>query len=155
MDGIGIGLAFGYATANESVADRSDPEVWGVGGRIDFQGFRIGMSFLDKKAQNNAAGVTANRAQGQETTELGVRYTFGPNAVSLQYQDATANANTGNAQDGDQGTTTIVAYRRALGPGVSFRVTGIHADYDDGLAGAAAGNSNDGQAVATSIHLRF
>jgi len=155
MDGFGIGLAFGYGTANESNANRSDPEVWGVGGRIDFQGFRIGMSFVDKKAQNNAAGVTAAGGQGQETFEAGIRYTFGPNAVSLTYQDAETDANTGGAADGDQATSMTVAYRRALGPGVSFRITGIHADFDDGLANAAAGNSNDGEALATSIHVRF
>ena len=153
--GAKVGAAFGYTTANESNADRSDPEIWGVGARVDISGLRIGMSFVDRKAQNNAAGVTATGGQGQETFEAGIRYTMGANAFSLTYQDAETDANTGNNADGDQSTTMTIAYRRALGPGVSWRVTGIHADYDDGLATAAAGNSNDGEALTTSIHLRF
>ena len=155
FNGAGIGIAAGYGTSNESNADRSDPEVWGIGGRIDFQGFRVGMSYVDKKAQNNAAGVTAAGGQGQETFEMGIRYTFGPNAVSFTYQDAETDANAGGAADGDQTTAASVSYRRILAPGVSWNIMAMYADYDDGLAAAAAGNSNDGTALATSMTLRF
>jgi predicted porin len=155
FSGVGIGIAAGYTTANESAVDRSDPETWGIGGRFDFQGFRVGLSWVDKKAQNNAAGVTAAGGQGQETFEAGIRYTFGPNAVSFTYQGAESDANTGGAADGDETQAMTIAYRRTLGPGVFWRVTGMVADYDDGLAGAAAGNSNEGEALTTSVQVRF
>jgi predicted porin len=154
-NGAGIGIAAGYGTSNESNADRSDPEVWGIGGRVDFQGFRVAMSYVDKKAQNNAAGVTAAGGQGQETFEMGIRYSFGPNAVSFTYQDAETDGDATSAADGDQTTAATVAYRRTLAPGVNWDITAIYADFDDGLAAAAAGNSNDGTALATSMTLRF
>jgi len=153
FSGVGIGIAAGYAQTNESTVDRDDDSVWGVAGRFDFQGFRVALSWVDNDSQEaKTTGVTA--AQGQETFEAGVRYTFGPNAVSLTYQDAQATGNAAASQNDELQAMTI-AYRRTLGPGVSWKVTAMTADYDDGAAGAAAGNSNDGEALTTSIQVRF
>jgi outer membrane protein OmpU len=149
--GIGVGIAAGYATANESTANLDDPEIWGLAGRVDFAGFRVAMSWVESEDQGTALNTTAN---GQETFEAGVRYIFGPNAVSAQYQKAEANSLLA-ARNGDEAETFWLAYRRTLGPGVFWKVSAIFADFEDGLAGAAAGNSNDGQALTTSIQISF
>ena len=153
FSGVGVGIAAGYTQTNESTVNRDDDSVWGVAGRFDFQGFRVALSWVDNDSQEaKSTGVTA--AQGQETFEAGVRYTFGPNAVSLTYQDAQATGNAAASQNDELQAMTI-AYRRTLGPGVFWKVTAMTADYDDGAAGAAAGNSNDGEALTTSIQVRF
>ena len=154
FSGVGVAVAAGYAQTNESTVNRDDDSVWGVGARVDFQGFRVGVSWVENDSQEaKTTGVTA--AVGQETFEAGVRYVFGPNAVSLGYQNAETTATSNAAGDGDEIESFIVAYRRTLGPGVFWKVTGYSADYDDAAAGAAAGNSNDGEALTTSIQVRF
>jgi hypothetical protein len=154
FSGVGVGIAAGYVQTNESAVNRDDDSAWGIGGRVDFQGFRVALSWVDNDSQEaKTTGVTA--AVGQETFEAGIRYTFGPNAVSLTYQDAETTATSVAAGDGDELQAMTIAYRRTLGPGVFWKVTAMTADYDDGAAGAAAGNSNDGEALTTSIQVRF
>ena len=85
----------------------------------------------------------------------GVRYTFGPNAVSLTHLSGETTAGSNATGDGDETKVTMVAYRRTLGPGVFWKVSAFFADFDDGLAGAAAANSNEGEALSTSIQIRF
>lgn len=149
--GVGVGIAAGYATANESTANLDDPEIWGLAGRVDFAGFRVALSWVESEDQGTALNTAAN---GQETFEAGLRYTFGPNAVSAQYQHAEANSRAA-ARNGDEAETFWLAYRRTLGPGVFWKVSAIFADFDNAAAGAAAGTSNDGQALTTSIFIRF
>lgn len=149
--GVGVGVAVGYATANESTANLDDPETWGIGGRVDFAGFRIGLSYVDAVDQGTTLNTASN---GQETFEAGVRYTFGPNAVSAQYQHAEADS-LAAARNNDEHDVFWLAYRRTLGPGVFWKVSAMFADFDDGAVGAAAGTSNDGQALTTSIFIRF
>jgi outer membrane protein OmpU len=154
FSGVGVGIAAGYAETNESAVDRSDDSVWGVGAKFDFQGVRVSLSWVDNDSQEaKTTGVTA--AVGQETFEAGISYTFGPNAVSLTYQDAETTATSVAAGAGDELQAMTIAYRRTLGPGVFWKVTAMTADYDDGAAGAAAGNSNDGEALTTAIQVRF
>lgn len=151
FSGVGVGVAVGYATANESTAGLDDPETWGIGGRVDFSGFRVALSWVDAEDQGTATNTASN---GQETFEAGVRYTFGPNAVSAQYQSAEADSRLA-ARNGDEHEVFWLAYRRTLGPGVFWKVSAMFADFDDAAAGAAAGNSNDGQALTTAIQIRF
>ena len=150
--GIGLGLAVGYMTMDESTAGRSDPEVWGIGSRIDFSGFRIALSWVDRDDQTTGG---ATSVAGQETFEAGIRYSFGPNAVSLVHLNAETTAGSNATGDGDEAKVTFIAYRRTLGPGVSWKVTGIFADFDDAAAGATAATSNAGEALTTSIAIRF
>lgn len=150
--GVGVGVAVGYATMEEGTAGRTDPEVWGVGARVDFSGFRVALSWVDRDSQETA-GVTT--VTGQETVEVGVRYTFGPNAVSVSHLDAESTASSRAAGDGDEGRSTFIAYRRTLGPGVFWKVTGILADFEDNATGATSATSNDGEALTTSIQVRF
>tara|TARA_R110002072_G_scaffold33205_24_gene100626 strand:+ start:2777 stop:3967 length:1191 start_codon:yes stop_codon:yes gene_type:complete len=149
--GIGVGVAAGYTTFNESTVGLDDPEEWGIAGRVDFAGFRVAMSWVEVEDQ----GTSTNTAsQGQETFEAGVRYTFGPNAVSAQYLKGETNSQAA-ARNGDEVETFWLAYRRTLGPGVFWKVSAIFADYEDGVAGSGAAANNDGQALTTSIFVRF
>ena len=152
--GAGVGIAAGYATATESTAGRSDPQVWAIAGRVDIAGgIRVQASYADKDSQDTlSTGLTA--AAGQETFEAGVRYMFGPNAMSLTYLNSETTGSVG-ATTADETEVMAIAYRRTLGPGVSWKVTAMFADYDDGAAGAAAANSNSGEALTTSISVRF
>jgi len=152
VGGMGVGIAVGYTTADEATVASGDPEIWGIAGRVDFSGFRVGISHVDRRNQDTAAGGVAGN--GQKTFEIGARYTFGPNAVSIQHLSGETNSPLAT-RDGDEVKSTFVAYRRTLGPGVSWNLTAIFADFDEGLAGAAAGTSNDGQALATSITVVF
>jgi outer membrane protein OmpU len=156
MNGVGIGIAAGYATEDETTVNRTDREVWGVGARIDFSGFRIGVSWVDREEQHSSVtNVTNAGGQGQEHFEIGARYTFGPNAVSIAHMDMDTQASQASGRNGDEAIVTAVAYRRTLGPGVAWKVTATRAEFNDGATGALANASNDGEAITSSISLRF
>lgn len=152
--GIGVGVALGYATERETTSAASDRDVWGLAGRVDFSGFRVAASWVDREEQN-IAGVTTGGGQGQETFEVGGRYIFGPNAVSVAYLTAETDGSQAGGRNGDEAEIVFLAYRRTLGPGVFWKVTAMFADFDDGATGAVAGASNDGEALTTSIQIRF
>jgi hypothetical protein len=151
MGGIGVGVAVGYATSNEGTANLDDAQQWGIGVRLDFGGIRVGMSHVDVEDQGTADNTAAN---GQKTFEAGVRYTFGPNAVSAQYLSAETDSRAA-ARDNDEVETMWLSYRRTLGPGVSWTLSAIFADYEDGAAVPAAAAENDGNALVTAIRVRF
>lgn len=155
FSGVGIGIAAGYNDMEESTVGQSDPEVWGVAARVDFQGFRVSASWIDQDSQETiATGVTA--VPGVESLELGLRYSFGPNAVSIGYLSAeaqTAQVTAGGA--GDESEVVMLAYRRTLGPGVNWTLSAIFAEFDNGALGAAANTSNEGEALVTSVKVSF
>jgi len=154
MNGVGIGIAAGYATEDETTTNVTDRDVWGVGGRIDFSGFRIGMSWVDREEQHNSV-TNATTGAGQETFEIGARYTFGPNAVSMTHLSSETDGSQASGTNGDEAAVTAVAYRRTLGPGVTWHLTATRAEFDNGATAALANTSNDGESIATSIVVRF
>ena len=151
--GAKVGAAFGYGTNKESTVNRSDPEVYGVAFTVSSGPFKVNASYVDRDDQTNDNGVTT--VAGQETFEIGVKYSAGGNAFSIGYQAAEAKTSAGTAFDGDEHTAMVISYSRALMPGVSFLVSGIMADFDNGVAGAAANTSNKGTGVATGLKIRF
>lgn len=154
FSGVGVGVAAGYNEMNGSTNGVGSPSVWGVAGRVDFAGFRVSASWIDQDSLETAAtGVTAT--PGVESMELGVRYMFGPNAVSASYLSAEAQSNAAATGQGDESEVLMLAYRRTLGPGVNFSLTAIFADFDNGAPGAAASTSNDGQALVSSVKVSF
>jgi predicted porin len=153
FEGASIAAAFGYGTNKESTAGVSDPEVYGMAISVSSGPFKVNASYVDKDDQTNAAGVTT--AAGQETFELGAKYTMGANAFSIGYQAAEAKASAGSEFDGDEHTAVVLSYSRTLGPGVTFLMSGIWADFDDGLINAASGNSNQGTGLVSGIAIKF
>ena len=152
MGSVGVAVAAGYATAEESTANRSNPEIMGGGVRLDFSGIRLSASYVDRNDQTTN-GVTA--AAGQKTYEIGAKYTMGPNAMSIAHLSGETKATSQALGDGDTAKVTFISYKRTLGPGVSWTLTGIHADFDDNAANATAATSNDGKALVTAINVRF
>jgi predicted porin len=151
--GANIGVAAGYAFANESTVDRDDPNVWAVAGRVDVGPIRVQASWHERDDQKTiSTGLTA--AAGQETFEAGVRYLTGPNAFSLTFLSAETTGTIG-ATTADETEVMAVAYRRTLGPGVTWHVTAMFADHNDGAAGAIASASNSGEALTTHMTVRF
>jgi len=151
--GANIGVAAGYAFANESTVNRDDPNRWGVAGRVDVGAIRVQASWVEIDDQKNiATGLTA--AAGSEFFEAGVRYSQGPNAYSLTFLSSETTGTPG-ATTADETEVMAVAYRRTLGPGVTWAVTAHFADFKDGAAGAAAANSNSGEAISTHVTVRF
>jgi len=152
MDNATIAIAAGYATTNGDGAT-SDPDVWGVATKVSFNGINIAASWVEQDDRaNNVTGVTATA--GFESLELGANYTFGANGVSVNYLESESTTNS-TVSKGDNTDVLSFAYRRTLGPGVSFSLTAFFADYNDGATGATAGTSNDGQALVSSIKVKF
>ena len=162
FEGASIAAAFGYGANKAFAANTSDPEVYGMGISVSSGPFKVVASYVDKDDQTTTAGVTANSTvgtkaplAGQETFEIGAKYTMGANAFSIGYQAAEAKASTGSAADGDEHTAIVLSYSRTLGPGVNFLISGIYADFDDGVINSASSNSNQGTGLATGIAIRF
>jgi len=161
FEGASIAAAFGYGANKAAAANTSDPEVYGMAISVSSGPFKVAASYVDKDDQTTTAGVTANGGTknlplaGQETFEIGAKYTMGANAFSIGYQAAEAKASTGSAADGDEHTAVVLSYSRTLGPGVNFLISGIYADFDDGVINSASSNSNQGTGLATGIAIRF
>jgi predicted porin len=161
FEGASIAAAFGYGANKAAAANTSDPEVYGMAISVSSGPFKVAASYVDKDDQTTTAGVTANGGPknlplaGQETFEIGAKYTMGANAFSVGYQAAEAKASTGSAADGDEHTAIVLSYSRTLGPGVNFLISGIYADFDDGVINSASSNSNQGTGLATGIAIRF
>ena len=155
MGGVGIGAAIGYATSQENTANTSNLQITGGGVRVDFSGIRLSASYVDKADQTQNGVTSAARGFGQKTYEIGAKYTMGPNAMSIAHLSAETQATSQATGDGDTAKVTFISYKRTLGPGVSWTLTGIHADFDDNAANATAATSNDGKALVTAINVRF
>lgn len=148
---LGVGIAGGYAKINTNFAHQNDRIYWGIAARVDYAGFRIAASQVTREDPGTTIVPTGF---GQTAHEAGVRYTFGANAVSLSYFHGKTKSLSARFDD-DVVVSLFAAYRRTLGPGVFWRVTGIFADYDDGLAGGGPAASNSGHALTTSLFVRF
>jgi len=146
---VGISLAAGYTAAKSKTAGNSDPYQWALGGRLTMGGFAVGLS-----TQHNESSTAAGVSTEEDIIEVGARYIMGPNAFSIVGAFSEMGGNVAASKD-DETKAYSIAYRRTLGPGVTWHNTLHIADYDDGLAGAATSNSNDGYALTTGIKISF
>lgn len=154
MDGTSIVIAGGYNEGKNPTVDQDDPEEWVVSGQVKAGPFQVQASYHEiDEISTISTGATATA--GQETVELGARYTMGKNAFSIILIDAEAVADTGNAADGDEMTTIALAYKRTLGPGVSWSLTGTQINADDGQVGAASSTSNSGEALMSRLVVKW
>ena len=154
FDGTSIAIAGGYNDGKNPTVDRDDPEEWQVAMQVKAGAVQVQASYHDiDEISTVSTGATATA--GQETVELGARYTMGKNAFSIIMIDAEAVADTGNAADGDEMTTLALAYKRTLGPGVSWSLTGTHIDADNGEVGAASSTSNSGEALMSRLTVKW
>jgi hypothetical protein len=154
MGGANVGVAVGYGTEDTGTANINDEELWAIGATVSSMGFKVGLSYHDRKGQSNAL-TNASVVGGQETIEFGASYTFGANAVSFGHVTGERTATQASGFNGDKIEISALGYRRTLGPGVALRVTALFADYNDGATAAADGASNQGEAVVTSLQVSF
>ncbi len=124
----------------------SDPETWGVGFQIGFNGVTIGGSWTE-----NDNGVIGG-AGDQEGWSFGATFdTAGPwSFEALTYQGEYTGTGTGGANEDYE------AYRigasRDLGPGVDLDVYVVHATADDN---GTIGTDLEGTVFGTAINLSF
>ena len=129
----GIGAAFGYVTADEPAKEKDDPQRWGGGLWVDFSGVKVGVGYV----RHNEV----TKDDEADRWDLGGRYTWGPNAVSLGYihvEKAKQEVAAGR-----------LSYSRSLGPGVQWSLDALWADYEND------GESQDGTAYTTGIKVAF
>jgi hypothetical protein len=146
---VGISLVAGYTAAKSRTAGNSDPSQHALGARFTMGGWAVGLS-----TQHLDSSTASGSSTEEDIVEAGVRYIMGPNAFSIVGAFSEMGGNVAASKD-DETKAYSIAYRRTLGPGVTWHNTLHIADYDDGLAGAATSNSNDGYALTTGIKISF
>ena len=130
-----VGAAFGYVTADEPMQEKDDPQRWGGGLFVDFSGVKVGVGYVRHNEVTKAGGDELDR------WDIGGRYSWGPNAVSLGYihlEQVEAETAAGR-----------LSYSRSLGAGVTWSLDALWAEYE------AGSESQDGTAYTTGISAKF
>lgn len=144
----GTGSAPDFVTTGGGTAANtaSDPETWGIGFNVGFNGITVGGSWTEN--DNGAIGGAGD----QEGWSFGATYdAAGPWAFeALTYQGEYSQTGTGGADE------TYEAYRigasRDLGPGVDWDIYVAMVEADDE---GTAGTDLDGTIIGTAINLSF
>ena len=113
---IGVGAAFGYVTADEPDPKKDDPQRWGGGLWVDFSGVKVGVGYV----RHNEV----TKDDELDRWDIGGRYSWGPNAVSLGYihlEQSTKETSAGR-----------LSYSRSLGAGVTWSLDALWAEYEAG-----------------------
>jgi predicted porin len=170
FDQVAIGLAAGYVTAKSAGVGvgangfrlDKDPEMWAWGGRIIWGGLTAlaGYNKMTHLVSGTGIGVPGPTTAGGinakhgDAWNVGVRYRWGPNAVSFGFthgEETGLYANPGN----DELNSAIASYARTLAPGISWRANVVYADFDNeaNLPGAITQQDYDELALTTSFRL--
>ncbi len=131
----GVGAAFGYVTANEPNPAMDDPQNWGGGLWVDFSGVSVGVGYVRHNEVTRAGGDELDR------WDIGGRYSWGPNAVSLGYIHL--------ERMEEETAAGKLSYSRGLGAGATWSLDALWAEYEVGS------ESQDGTAYTTGIRWRF
>ncbi len=178
IDAFKVGLAAGYEHAQGSGnpnAGTSPDNPWQAGGgaRVDYGPLRAIVGYKRVSGviagsiggvAGNAAGTTFDSQPGPNATHsqnghmwmAGGMYTFGPNAVSLDWQRGQEDGIIGSPRP-EKLTIVSAGYGRHLAPGIRAAANLFYMDYT-GQPGATAATEipgNRGWGVATSFRLDF
>jgi predicted porin len=176
IDQVGIGVAAGYVTAKHRSLDvagvpagnATDPGQFGAGFRIDYGAYRFVFGYkrvwnMDRGNGGYGSGPfpTTYSKDGQLFNVGGI-YRWGPNAVSLTYQNGREKGSRLAGTGDNVANMAMLAYGRTLAPGIEARAYLAFADYNgenlvagtDG-AGSLTPGSFTGGALITSIRLDF
>ncbi|MGE0715724.1 MAG: porin [Alphaproteobacteria bacterium] len=158
FDQVHIGLATGFLHWSAPDAGTNpDAKAWNIGGSVEFMGFKLAGAYKRQWDFRDGFGASTTTSLSGNRWEVGARYTFGPNAVSVVYGRGEQERLISNPND-EELRNLMAAYRRALGPGVFWYMNFTWADYDgeDRRAVAAATtDDNSGYAISTGIRLNF
>jgi predicted porin len=164
---VGVGIAAGYVTAKSPGTNSTetattwkntdDAVTWGIGASVEWGPFKISGGYRENTDVRDTSGASTGTSLDGTLFDIGGRYTFGPNAVSLTYRDGT--------EDGTKTLTTedkeqmfMASYRRTLGPGVNWdaNLFYLKSENEGTTEATAAGLSeNSGWAFTTAIQLAF
>jgi len=164
FDELRTAFGAGYITAKRTqnpVTNKDpgggDPKGWSLGGLIGYEGFRIAAGY---KQEHNllaipaigAASVDSLISHDISTFDIGGRYNWGKNWVSLGWQHSKSPADK-TIKGNDKTDLFLASYRRDLAPGVQYRFNVFYADYK----GENPGSTDDskGYAVSTSVRVAF
>jgi hypothetical protein len=177
---VGVGIAAGYvwakspgsATADSTAANtwknQDDPTTWGIGVALEWGPFKISGAYRENNdVRDGGAGAVTGQGAGTTTSldgtlyDIGARYTFGPNAVSVSYRNGTVEQTLNDTADVEE-SAFMVSYRRTLGPGVNWDANLFYLKTEGEptvtSAAAPAGlnpNEVSGWAFTTAIQLAF
>jgi predicted porin len=174
---VGVGVAAGYVMAKSpgtgaadtatTWANKEDAKTWGIGASVEWGPFKISGGYrenIDVRDTNGVDTTVAGSGGGSTTSmdgtlyDIGGRYTFGPNAVSLTYRSGTSDGTKVNTTE-DEEEMVMLSYRRTLGPGVNWdaNLFYLKATNEGGteIAGTLNPQENSGWAFTTAIQLAF
>ncbi|MGI3210383.1 porin [Roseovarius tibetensis] len=158
FNGVDLGLAARWGTANTNLVGVSDPETWGIGATVGVNNFTFGATYTenDNGGPNGVGGVVTGSGGGagadSEGYSLGVNYDIaGPWSVGAETYQGEVQTGVGNP------TSDYEAYKvgatRDLGAGVSWDVYYLYTEQNNGTV---AGNPKiEGNMLATAINLSF
>ena len=153
FDQFGLGVAAGYLSwqSPEGIAV-PDADAWNVAVRLDFGGVRLSGVVKKNNDMRDTAGTGTLTSNSGTIWDVGARYMWGSNGISLTYAHGENEAIIATAGD-DERDAAMLSYRRALGPGVRWTVNLMWAEYTGEVTGST--DDNDGSALTTSIHMAF
>jgi predicted porin len=176
---LGVGVAAGYVTAKspgtnsvETAAawkNTDDAQTWGIGAAIEWGPFKVSGGYRENKDVRD--GFSSQTGTGSGTSiatsldgtlyDVGGRFTFGPNAVSVSYRSGNVEGIKTDPADVEE-EAFMVSFRRTLGPGVNWDANIFHlkttGEPTATAAAAPAGtnpNEVSGWAFTTAIQLAF
>lgn len=139
---VNIGARWGTASTN--TVGRSDPETWGIGATVSFNGISVGGHYAEN---DNGFALGAG---DQEGWSFGVAY----DAAGPWSFGATAFQGTVETGANDQEYTAYkIAGSRELGSGVSWDIFAVYAENQD--IGGVVTADRDATIIGTSINLSF
>ncbi len=141
-------VSFGarWGTGDTATAGNSDPETWGVGFQVGFNGISFGASYAE-----NDNGVAAGVGD-QEGYSIGIAYdapgpwTFGLETYFGEY------TGTGTGAADEEYEAYQLGASRSLGSGVTWQVHLTYVEADDE---GTAGTDLEGTVLGTAINLSF
>jgi len=176
FDQFGVGIAAGYVRAKSPGVQSAntatlwkntdDAQTWGIGGSLEFGPFKVSAGYREnidvRDGYNSQAGYSSGGGAATSLDgalyDVGARYTFGPNAVSVSYRSGYIEGTRADPAEPEE-QAFMVSFRRTLAPGVNWdaNVFYLKGETEPALA-ALTGNSPtevSGWAITTAIQLNF
>jgi hypothetical protein len=159
FDQVAIGVAAGYSEARGSGTvsgvNTDDPAQYGFGGRVMFGGLTAVAGYKKVMHQLGLTAVPGAVSLDGDIWNAGVRYVWGPNAVSFHYSTSSTRGSVALPGD-DELDLAMLAYGRTLAPGIKWTANLAYANYDNEPPAAAAPLAQpdyDGFAFITTFRL--
>jgi predicted porin len=158
---IGVGIAGGYITAKSpgvqatqtatAFKNTDDMSAYIVAARIEFGPFRVAGGFRENMDVRDGTGASTATSLDGSMWDIGARYSFGANAISLGYVNGKADGSITPGDDEEQ--DFIVSYARTLAPGVKAHTNLFYVKTEDEVASAA--NEISGWVFNVALRLDF